>query len=118
MHKMKKLNKILIALSLFALSGIASAIPITGSIEFDGGYTTDTGDKSTATIFTFLNPIDVTAATGSFAPLSGGTVTYNALDLNNIPVSPLWSATVASVNYSFDLNNILSDVNIGTYRLI
>jgi len=42
---MKKLNKILLALSLFALSGIATAIPITGSIEFDGGYTTDTGDK-------------------------------------------------------------------------
>lgn len=107
---MKKLNKILLAISLFALSGIASAAIITGSIQFDGGYTTDTGDKNTATVFTFLNPIDVTAASGSFAALSGGTVTYGVLDINAIPVSPLWSATVASVDYSFDLNNIVDDV--------
>jgi hypothetical protein len=115
---MKKFNQILLAISLFALSGIASAVVITGSIEFDGGYTTDTGDKNTATVFTFLNPIDVTAASGSFAALSGNTVTYNALDLGSMPISPLWSATVASVDYSFDLNAITLDTIISNFRLI
>ncbi len=64
---------------------------ITGTIEFDGGYTTGTGDKNTATVFTFPNIIDVTAATGSFAPLSGGTVTYNTLGVSNpfTPITPL-----------------------------
>lgn len=115
---MKLFNKILLAISLFALTSVASAVTITGSIEFSGGYTTDTGDKNTATVFTFLNPIDVDAASGSFTPLSGGTVTYNALDLNAIPLSPLWSATVAGVNYSFDLNQITLDTIVSDFRLI
>lgn len=107
---MKQFNKILLAISLLTLSGIASAVAITGSIEFDGGYTTDNGDKDTATVFTFLNPIDVTAASGSFAALSGQTVTYNPLDLGSIPISPLWSTTVSLVDYSFVLNAIVDDV--------
>lgn len=115
---MKIFNKILLAVSLFALTGIASATVITGSIEFSGSYTTDTGDKNTATVFTFNNPIDVDAASGSFAPLSGGTVTYNPLDLNAIPVSPLWSATISGVDYSFDLNAITLDTIVSDFRLI
>ena len=109
---MKQLSTLLLALALTTFAGITSAVPITGSIEFDGGYTTDTGDKNTATVFTFLNPINVTSATGTFAPLSGGTVSYNPLDINGLPASPLWSATVSSVNYSYDLTAITLDTVI------
>lgn len=112
---MKKLNNILLAIGLFALSSIASATMITGTIVFDGGYTTDTGNARTASVFTFLNPIDVTAASGTFAPLSGNTVTYNPLDLNSIPASPLWSASVGLTGFSFDLNNITLDEETGTF---
>jgi len=115
---MKKFIKLLLATSLFALSGVASALPITGAIEFDGGMTTDTGDITTATVFTFLNPIDVTAATSTFAPLAGGTVTYNALDLNSIPASPLWTAAVGGVNYSYDLTAIRLNTVVAGFRLI
>ena len=108
----------LLVFSIFAISGTASAAVITGSIDFNGGYTTDTGNKDTATVFTFLNPIDVTAASGSFAPLSGGTVTYNALDINSLPASPLWSATVGAVNYSYDLNSITLDQVVSSFRVI
>ena len=116
---MKKFSNILITLALFALSGVASAVPIGGTIEFDGGFTTDTGDQLTATKFTFINDIDVTAATESFLPLSGGAVTYKVLDVNALPVAPLWEATVGSITYSFDLNNITVDaVAFDSFRLI
>ena len=116
---MKKINQILLAISFLAFSSVASAIVITGTIEFDGGFTSDTSNNQTATVFTFLNPIDVTAATGTFTPLSGGTVNYNVLDLGSIPATPLWSATVAAVNYSFDLNTITADEWVlSTFRVI
>lgn len=117
---MRNLYQTVLAISLFVLTGFASAAVITGTVEFDGGYTTDTGDKDTATVFTFLNPISVTAATGSFAPLSGGTVTYNPLDVSIpfTPITPLWSATVASVDYSFELDNITLDTLVAGFRLI
>lgn len=116
---MKIFNKILLAISLLALSNAASAMVITGQIAFAGSTITDTDDIETATVFTFLNPIDVTAATGSFAALDGGTVTYNALDMGSIPASPLWSATVGTVNYSFDLTNVTFDDFVAdTFRII
>jgi len=116
---MKEFIQLLLATSLLALSGVASALPITGTLEFDGGFTTDTGSAKTATVFTFLNPIDVTAATSTFAPLDGGTVWYNALNINAIPASPLWTATVAGVSYSYDLTSItLDEWAFNTFRLI
>ncbi len=115
---MKKFSNILLAITLFALSSVASAVPIGGTIQFSGSHTTDTGNIKTATVFTFKNPIIVNAATESFAPLSGGTVTYSVLDMNGLPTSPLWSATVDSVFYSYDLNTITSDNVSGSFRFI
>jgi hypothetical protein len=119
---MKKFSSILLAINLFALSGIVSAVPIGATIEFSGSYTTDTGNKDTATVFMFNNPITVEAAAESFAPLSGGNVHYNDLDINDLPASPLWYATIGIVNYSFDLNSITYDNVITTryssYRFI
>ncbi len=117
---MKNLYQTVLAISLFVLTGFASAAMITGTIEFDGGYTAGTGNKDTATVLTFLNPIRVTTATGSFAHLSGGIVSYNPLDTSNpfTPRAPLWSPMVASVDYSFDLNKITLDTLVAGFRLI
>lgn len=115
---MKKCNQILLAASLFILSSVASAVPITGTIIFSGSLTTDTGDVLTADIFTFNNSIGVDSASGSFLPLSGGSVTYSVLDVTALPVAPLWSETVATVLYEFDLNNITLDGTLGLTRII
>ncbi len=115
---MKNLYRTVLAISLFVLTGFASATMITETIEFGGGYTAGTGNEHIATVFTFLNPIRVTTTTGSFARLSGGS--YNPLDVFNpfTPRTPLWHTMVASVDYSFDLNKITLDTLVAGFRLI
>ncbi len=121
---MSNLKQIFLTATLCALSGIANAVPIIGSIDFDGGFASYDAsgmvevDNSIGQVFVFNNPTNVTAATGSFAPLDGGTVTYGTLDINGLPASPLWSTTVGSVNYSFDLTTITFDTVIAGFRLI
>ncbi len=114
---MKKFQ-ILLAASLFILSSVASAVPITGIILFNGGLTTDTGDVLTATTFTFNSPVTVVGATGSFAPLFPGTVTYSVLDVNALPVLPLWTKIIGPTTYKFDLNNIATDTSVSPFRSI
>jgi hypothetical protein len=114
---MNKFHKYVIAFALTVFAGTASAIGISGTINFDGIYTTDTGDKNTATVFTFLNPVNVGAADGSFLPLNGGTVNYSPLTVGTLPISPLWSSATGP-GYSFDLLAITADQLISSYRLI
>jgi len=108
-------KQILLAASLSVLSGIVSAVPITGGINFSGNLTTDTNDALTATVFTFSNPVSVGFADGSFSSLFTETqpITYSILDLNGaFPLAPLWSASnMAGDVFSFDLDSITSSTD-------
>ncbi len=122
---MKNIKHLLLTATLCAVSGIANAIPvITGSIDFDGGFASYAADGTTevdntlAEVFVFTNPTNVTAATGSFLPLDGGTVNYTTLDVNGLPAAPLWSMTVGADTFSFDLNTITLDTVVHGFRLI
>ena len=107
---MKKFSNILAALALTAFAGIASAVPISGNLVFNGTVTHDSTSVDTADVFTFADPVGV-LADGDFSPISGGTVDFNPLD-TSLPfsaVSPLWTTTLNNVTYSFDLNLITFD---------
>ncbi|MDX2503588.1 MAG: PEP-CTERM sorting domain-containing protein [Gammaproteobacteria bacterium] len=116
---MNKFTKLVAAVALSAFAGIASAVPITGDILFTGTINTDTDDVTTATVFTFDNPINVAFADFSFAPLIGQDITYSTLDLGAaLPLSPLWTGVGSDmVSYSFDLLAIASSVDTDTRTL-
>ena len=105
---MNKFTKILAALALSAVSGIASAVPITGSIGFNGAYNL-TGGSTLAT----ATGIDITSAhtsgvvTGSFAGIADGTVaSYSDFTFNPAgPVPAIWSVA----GFTFDLNQMSVD---------
>ncbi len=116
---MYNVKQILLTSALCLLSGAASAVPITGDLLFTGTYTTDTDSATTATVFTFNNPISVGFANQSFAALNGQDITYNVLDLGALPIASLWSAVGSdSVNYKFDLELITKDTVDGNSRTI
>ena len=116
---MNKFTTLVAAVALSAFAGIASAAPITGDILFTGSINTDTDDVTTATVFTFNNPISVLFADFSFAPLLGQDITYSVLDLGVAPpLSPLWTGVGSDmVAYSFDLLEISSSVDGDTRTL-
>lgn len=106
---MNKFTNLILAFALFAVSGVASAIP-TGNVVFFGGLTPDTSSVTDADVFTFGNVLAV-AASGDFSPMTGNSVTWSNLDTTQpfVAVSPLWTLDLAGTIYSFDLNNISFD---------
>lgn len=105
---MNKLTKLLAATALTAFAGIASAVPITGSIGFNGAYLL-VGGTTLAT----ATGIDITSAhtsgvvTGDFAGIADGTVT-NYADFTFDPAGPV--ASIWSVaGFTFDLNEMNVD---------
>ena len=117
-----KIRNILFGLILLGVSSSVIAVPITGSINFSGGVTTNTGNILTATVFTFNNPITVTSATLALAPLATfGSVLYNnPLNINSLPAL-LWQQFVAGTGYiySFNLASITTNTTaFGIFRLI
>jgi len=99
--------RLVLGLSLLALSGLASAQKITGTLIFSGSLTTDTNDVVTATVFTFNNPVTVDAANGDFTGINS--VTYQDLDTNG-PAGLLWSST----RFTFELTSLVQDTVTGT----
>ena len=103
---MKKLNQLLAA-SLLAVSGTASAVQIEGTIIFGGDLTFDFATNSVDIIG---NDAFVTAATtGDFSGISAGTIaTYNdfSYDPLAVPAGNLWSVG----GFSFDLAEIVTVV--------
>jgi len=104
-HAMKKFSHILLAVSLLGLSGIASAVPITGTIKFGGDLTFDFASNSVDIIgddaFVTADP------TGSFSGYvsAGDIATYNDFIYSPFSaVTPLWSIG----GFSFDLNQIIT----------
>ncbi len=116
---MNTLKKTLLAASLFAIAGVANAMPITGTITFSGNVTPTNGTSILdATTFTFGNPVTVGGADPIFAPLLTTGVHYSNLDLDSLPATPLWSQTVSTTTYSYDLSNITLDTTIGGSRIL
>ena len=114
---MNKIRMILSALAISIFSSTTTAATIDGTVAFEGGITAANGTSVLdATVFNFINPVTVTAAGGDLRGLDfGGSVTYNTLDLNNLPILPLWTATVATgstpptILYEFDLDRVIYD---------
>lgn len=105
---MKTFNKTLLAAGIFAIAGVANAIPITGSIGFNGAYTTDTTlDLAHASTIFVTNASVSGPITGSFAAegiSAGATASYSDFTFNPIstPVNNLWSVG----SFSFELTQM------------
>ncbi len=104
MSRIKRILAISGVLALLVLFGAplsAMATPITGSLAFAGGVLINGTDFLNATELSFPDPVAVTSAVGSFAPLVGTTVTFNSfmLDFSFVPVIPQWEGG----GFSFDL---------------
>jgi hypothetical protein len=119
-----------IKLSVPVVAGLlalnAGAIPITGTIQMQGGVTLDNNDftkATTATFATFPNAAGfVVIGTGSFAPIPGtlspiptltsvffaSPLVFSPLGSQNTPIADLWSLTSGGVTYSFNLGNVSS----------
>jgi hypothetical protein len=108
-------NKWLVAgavAAFVAFSANVQAIPISGTINFNGG-----ADTFNATSVQFINPSFVSTAgtlapSGSFAGTGGAPVTFLTTgftflpSLSPNPVSPLWTFTFGAFTYSFALNSV------------
>jgi hypothetical protein len=102
-----------------SLATNAEATPgfITGSIQFSGGATLDTGDLATATAFTSIfgpggpgtMPVVLGGgtSTGDYSTVPDGTlVSFQTFGFAvSAPVVPLWSFTVGATSYSFDASS-------------
>ncbi len=103
---MKIFTKTLLAASIFAVAGVANAVPITGSIGFGGAYTTDTGSLTGATKIIISDAAISGDVTGSFASdgiTSSSTVTYSDFIFDPAtPITSIWSVG----SFSFDLTQM------------
>ncbi len=112
---MKIFKKTLLAASVFAIAGVANAMPITGSIGFTGAYTTDTGLLGTATTINITDAAVNGTVSGSFAAAgitSASAVSYSnfTFDPTTVPVSNLWKVG----GFSFGLTQMNVDYHSST----
>ena len=114
-----KLSKTILAVLGTAVLGLmsqsAQAVPITGSIGFNGsGFGSQSGNQST---LTFNNPMMVDIRTGDYLSVPGGTPANfapivwsgsgtSAMLLSNN--SPEWTITTGGTTYSFNLLSLTS----------
>jgi hypothetical protein len=92
----------------FGLCGHLQAGPITGSINFDGIDTTNTGKLGNASsLATITQTSTYPQELGSYAPVPAGTpVTFTPFSLTAAGVTPLWTFTSGGLTYSFDATSI------------
>lgn len=114
-----KLSKTILAVLGTAVLGLmsqsAQAVPITGSIGFNGsGFGSQSGNQST---LTFNNPMFVDQRTGTYLAIAAGTTANfapivwtgsgtNAMLISNN--SPQWTITTGGNTYSFNLLSLTS----------
>jgi hypothetical protein len=85
---------------------------ITGGISLGGTYTTDTGDINTANAFTSFSGVFVASVSGDYSGVPMFTaVTQNPFSFDPFvgPIAPLWTFTVGTDTYSFDLETLTID---------
>lgn len=92
----------------FGLCGHLGATQISGSINFDGVATTDTGKLGNASSFSTITDTAVyPQELGSYASVSSGTpVTFTPFSFTAAGVTPLWTFTSGGLTYSFDATSI------------
>ena len=106
---MNNTRKFIIALALSAFAGIASAVPITGSIGFGGAYEHDGTDLSNATTITILDAAVSGAVTGSF--FDEGINSASVVSYSDFVFAPpgavpgIWSVG----SFTFDLTSMVVD---------
>lgn len=112
---MKK--QLIIGILGLALSFTASAVPINGSINFDGG--TMTFNSTAVTSFggtTVVNGAAGLAPTGSYTGTAGTTVTFQPGGFTFSPsysgTNPLWTFVFGGNTYSFALNSVTSSAYV------
>ena len=99
----------------------AGAIMIQGEISFTGSFSPTGGSGlGSATGLTFSNPIGVESVTGHFAPLNGGEAFFSSITFNPItlPSVALWTASVSSGTYSFDLVDLSVEFQSSSFLLL
>ena len=108
-----KFNKTLLAAALVVASATASAVPITGEIDFGGtllldgsSYNGSTNNYMTASTLNLVNTY-VSNGTGIYSslftspPSVPATFSTITLDPSISAPNPLWSASLGGTNYSF-----------------
>lgn len=103
---------VLAAIAALGLPLTASAVPITGSIGFGGAFTPTGGTGlSDATGISF-DSVFFLAGTGDFDAIPDSPALFTDFDFNPFsgPVDPLWQISLGGTNFSFDLDQILIDV--------
>jgi hypothetical protein len=109
-------TSLVVAGALLALACIspAVAVPISGSIGFNGTPTV-TGGSSFATSTTITSYTDTTVAGGSMSGAYAGipattAVTFNPFQYNTpvVPVTPLWTFVFGGLTYSLDALTMVS----------
>jgi hypothetical protein len=121
----KSLIKLAGALLLaFAVSSVAHANPINGSISFsnNSGLTTDSGNLLTATKITGITGVTVstgsTAPTGTYAGTDGDAVTFiTPIDFSGSAITPfsLWTFTAGGTTYSFTATSVGVVTQLATF---
>src|SRR2546421_12393806 len=107
--------------TLFLISAMAGAVStatatsINGSINFAGGFATDTGNLGTATQFTSFNTVHVdTGGTGDYAAATAGSTGDAGIFYSPLQFAPagsetatpftLWSFSIGGTVYKFTLS--------------
>ena len=107
---MNNTRKFIIALALSAFAGTASAIPVSGSIGFDGAYTLDGTNLLDATTIMISDAMVSGVTTGSFLDagiVAGDAASYSdfVFDPISTPISSIWTVGI----FTFDLTSMSVD---------
>jgi len=108
---MNKYTKLIAAASLSAFAGIASALPVDGSIGFGGAYKHDGTSLTDATTINITSATVVGTTTDSFLDagiVAGTPATYAQFIFSPIstPISNIWTVDV----FTFELTNMNVDL--------
>lgn len=102
----KKLVSLAGCILAFAAAQVASAVPLTGNIDFAGGATLDSSNLATATSVLVWNPIVVVDGTGSFSAANPATpVTFTSPWVFGSGKAALWQVVLNGFTYTFDLTS-------------
>jgi hypothetical protein len=118
------LIKALAAVTLITVGATVQAIPITGSVNFEGGTVHLNGPLTSATAITAFGGSPVVngnigvAPTGAYAGTQGSAVTFGSgftfsPSASYVDAPPLWTFTYLGNVYSFDLQNVASSIGVG-----
>ena len=103
-----------IATGLFSFGPQAQAVPINGTVAFQGSGSYNQAGPQTNIVFN--NPMTVTMGTGNYVGTTGQSATFTNFSFTGTgnsaalvgTVTPLWTFTVGLITFSFDLTSLTS----------